>query len=92
MRFSLKTLLAATSLAALGCVGVFYASRVMAAWFFTAALFAILFAAVAALVREGPKRAYWIGFTVFSAPYFMISIYGDVRPILGSDGQIIAWE
>ncbi|HJQ79485.1 MAG TPA: hypothetical protein VJ828_05995 [Lacipirellulaceae bacterium] len=92
MRFSLKTLLAAFSLVAIGCVGVFYASRVMAAWFFTAALFVLLLALVAALVRKNAARAYWFGFTVFGAPYFLISIYGDVRPILNRDGQIIAWE
>jgi uncharacterized membrane protein YeaQ/YmgE (transglycosylase-associated protein family) len=92
MRFSLKTLLAASSLVVLGCVGVFYASRVMAAWFFTAALLVLLFALVAALVRKSAARAYWIGFTVFGIPYFLISIYGDVRPILNRDGQIIAWE
>jgi hypothetical protein len=92
MQFSLKTLLSASSLIALGCVGVFYASRVMAAWFFTATLFVMLLALVAALVRARAERAYWIGFTVFGIPYFLISIYGDVRPILNRDGEIIAWE
>ena len=93
MRFSMMTMLTAFTLIALGCVGVFYASRVMAAWFFTAALFAILFATVAALVRKGPKRAYWIGFAVFGVPYFLISMYGDVRPILNRDGrEVRAWE
>jgi hypothetical protein len=92
MRFSLKSLLAATLLVALGCVGVFYASRVMAAWFFTATLLALLFATVAALVRRRAARAYWIGFTVFGAPYFLISIFGDVRPIVNRDGQVSAWE
>jgi hypothetical protein len=92
MQFSLKTLLAASSLIALGCVGVFYASRIMAAWFFTATLIVMLSALVLALVRERAERAYWIGFTVFGIPYFFISIFGDVRPILNRDGQIIAWE
>ena len=92
MRFSIRTMFVGFSLVALGCVGVFYASRVMAAWFFTAALIVILFAAAAEFLKHDAARAYWVGFTVFGIPYFLISIFGDVRPIVNRDGQVSAWE
>jgi hypothetical protein len=77
MRFSLKTLLAATTLVALGCVGVLYANAMWSALFTTAAFLFVLFGVLAAVLRRGRARAFWIGFAVFGAGYFGLAIFGE---------------
>jgi hypothetical protein len=77
MRFSLKSLLAATTLVALGCVGVLCANAIWSALFTTAAFLSVLFGIVAAMLRHGRARAFWIGFSVFGAGYFGLATFGE---------------
>jgi hypothetical protein len=71
--FSLKTLLLATSAAAIGLTALLQASPI---WvdvigLFTAML--LLTALVAAIYREGGQRAFWIGCTIFAWGYVYVA-------------------
>lgn len=79
MRYSLKTLLASFALIMVSSAALLYPNRIWAACFFTAILLMVLTGIVAALVRRGPARAYWIGFCVFAGTYFLLSNYGEVQ-------------
>jgi hypothetical protein len=43
--------------------------------FYTFGLLAISFAAIAALYRHGPQRAYWVGFVIVFTSYFVHAIW-----------------
>jgi hypothetical protein len=77
MRFSLKALLALTTLVALGCVGVLYANAMWSAAFTTAAFLAILYGVVAANLKGRSEWAFWVGFAVFGVGYFVLVNYVD---------------
>jgi hypothetical protein len=73
MRFSIKTLLAATALVAASISGLLYANAVWAACFYTGAALVVVIGVTAALVRRGPTQAYWVGFALFGAGYLFLS-------------------
>jgi hypothetical protein len=77
VRFSIKTLLATSTIVALGCAGLFVASPGWATAFFSGALGIVLASTVFALVGKWPRRAYWIGFAVFANGCFWLSMYVD---------------
>jgi hypothetical protein len=75
-RYSLKQLLLATSIVAVGCVALRNASS---AW--VAAMFGLTFvvlggASLCAVFRDGHRRAFWIGFAACGWLYVMVLMYG----------------
>jgi hypothetical protein len=77
MRYSIKTLLAVCTLVAVSCAGLIVATSAWAAAFFTGALLLVLASIVAAIVRRGPARAWWIGFAILANGYFWLAMYVD---------------
>lgn len=73
LRFSIKTLLAAFTVVAVCCAGLTFANNAWANFFYTAALTMVLVGVVAAVVRRGPTRAFWIGFAVFATGHFVMA-------------------
>ena len=77
MRFSLKSMLVAFAYIALSCMGLLYANRTWGACFFTGTLLLILLGIVAAFIRRGSAKAFWIGFAIFSGVYFWVAMFGE---------------
>jgi hypothetical protein len=64
-----------TTLAAITFGGLSYAGSLLADLFYSAAVAMILIGLVAALVRKGPKRAFWTGFAVAAVAYMWLTLY-----------------
>jgi len=86
MQFSLKSFLLAIALIASTCAGLLFATRMWAACFFSAVFLLLLFGVIAAIVRTGSKRAYWIGFTICGGVYFLFAVFADSQPHFGGSG------
>jgi hypothetical protein len=52
---------------------------------------AILFATLAVYFRRGPDRVFWIGFTTFSAGYFLLSGAHHHREFYNPSGALAEW-
>jgi hypothetical protein len=74
-RFSLLGLGGLVTLIALGCAAVVYANTWVSAAVWWATFLILMVATLAALVRQSPERAWWIGFSLFGW-LFVLSIYG----------------
>jgi hypothetical protein len=79
MRFSLKTMLAASAFIAVSVAGLHYANLPWAAFFYTAAFLSVLTGIVGSLVCSWPTRAFWIGFAVFGGGYFWLALIHEAR-------------
>jgi len=74
MRFSLKTMLVATTAVAVTCYSLLYATPWLGDFYYTAALATIMLGIVAAIQRQGERRAFWLGFSLVAATYVWFSI------------------
>jgi hypothetical protein len=74
-RFSLKQLLLATAIVALGCVALRNANATWVAAMFGLAWLALAASLLLALYREGPIRAFWIGFATLGWLYMLLLLY-----------------
>lgn len=86
-RFSIRQLLAATALVALGCFALLNASPIVAAAMMSAVAVLLLAAVVLSIYRTGDKRAFWIGFALFGWAYLLLC-YG---PILTENNSPFGW-
>jgi uncharacterized membrane protein YgcG len=68
------TLLGATALVAVGCTALINASNLWAITLHTAIVGVMLIAILRSIYREGARRAFWIGFSLFGWVY-MILVY-----------------
>jgi hypothetical protein len=92
MRFSMKSMLATFVFVAVSFFGVLYANAFLATCFTTAAFLIVLCGILAAMLCVGRARAYWIGFAVFGAGYFLLAMFGERLIDPGSQSAIIVVE
>ncbi|MEX0641500.1 MAG: hypothetical protein WD468_02300 [Pirellulales bacterium] len=92
MRFSMKSMLAAFTFVAISCGGMLYANSFLATCFATAAFLIVMFGILAAILRAGRVRAFWTGFAVFGAGYFLLAMFGERLIDPGSQSAIIVVE
>jgi hypothetical protein len=71
MRFSLKRLFLISTLAALACAALIFASPWWGAVCFTASVVLILASFVLAYAATGATRAFWIGVAIFGCGYWL---------------------
>jgi len=76
-RFSIRQLLAATAIVAVGCLALVKPSALLAAATMGAVALALLAAVILSIYRSGDKRAFWLGFTVFGWSYLLLC-YGPI--------------
>jgi len=77
LNFSTRTLLVATAFVGAGCATILHPNLFISSGLFLVAVVLLLVGIVAALVRKGPARAYWIGFVVFGVSYFSLAMHWD---------------
>jgi hypothetical protein len=75
MKFSLQKLFVLITAAAVTCFGLVYANPLFADLYYTACVAAISGGVVAAVARQGERRAYWIGFVVVAGAYFGQTVF-----------------
>lgn len=83
-QFSLWWLLGLTTFAAIGCLALANASGTWAMSLHSAMLGLLLVAILSAAFRDGPVRAFWVGFAVWGWIYLAMA-FGSLRSSL-SDG------
>jgi len=88
MRFSLKYLFLITTLAALACAALIFASPWWSAICFTASVGLILASFVLAYAAIGAARAYWIGFAVLGCGYWMVLELPIAHSLSDSEWQV----
>src|SRR5438876_2766461 len=76
-RFTIRKLLAATAVVALGCLALLKSSDMVAAAMMGAVALMLMAGIVLAIYRLGDARAFWIGFAVFGWSYLFLC-YGPV--------------
>jgi hypothetical protein len=100
LSFSIRALLVSTAIVGAGCSTVLHGNALLTSGLFLFAVVSLLFGIVAALVRRGPARDYWIGFVVFGVGYFGLALHWDravARPDNSSYGyrfpitNVIVW-
>jgi len=79
-RFSIRTLMAFVVLIAAGIVALKTATAVSAEIVVLLTLSAVGTAILGAIFTRGPKQAWWIGFTLFSAGYFALQFTSIIDP------------
>ncbi|MBI3465756.1 MAG: hypothetical protein HY000_22290 [Planctomycetes bacterium] len=72
LRFSLLGLMVAVVLAAVACAALRYASELWASAVLTAAIGMLLVSVLGMVLRRGPVRAFWFGFTLFGSAYLIL--------------------
>jgi hypothetical protein len=72
LRISLSTVLAIVAVVALGLAGMVSASRLATAAMGTVTLALLLAAILAAWLRAGSDRAFWVGFALFGWTYLVL--------------------
>jgi hypothetical protein len=77
IRFSMRAILAATALIAVDIVSILHPHPLLSAALVVAAGLRVLVGIVAAIVRRGPARAYWVGLAVFGVAYFALCTVWD---------------
>ncbi len=74
-RFSLKQLLLATALVAVGCVALRSANTTWVGVMFGLTWLALAASLLLALYRDGPSRAFWVGFAALGWLYLLLLMY-----------------
>ena len=76
-RFSIRHLLIATAVIAVGCFALLNASPIVAAAMTGAVALLLVATVVLSIYRTGDKRAFWIGFAIFGWSYLLLC-YGPI--------------
>ena len=86
LRFSLLSLMGAVLVAAVACAALRFASELWASAVLTATIGMLLVGVLGMVLRRGPARAFWFGFTLFGSSYLILVFapwfYNNVRPQL----------
>jgi hypothetical protein len=89
IRFSIGSLLVAVLAAGVGFAALRESTDVWDSGVFTVAVASFLLAALLALHREGPRRAFWLGFALFGGTYLVASLLPSVESrLLTSRGLV----
>jgi len=86
-RFSIRQLLIATALVAVGCLAILNATPIVASAMMGAVALLLVAAIVLSIYRTGDKRAFWIGFAIFGWSYLLLC-YG---PIFTENNSPFGW-
>jgi hypothetical protein len=78
-RFSIRHLLTATALVALGCLALLKSSALLAAAMMASIALSLVAAIILAIYRTGDARAFWLGFSVVGWIYLLLC-YGPLFP------------
>lgn len=96
IRFSMRCLLIAIVVVAIGCAAVAYPSRSWASGLFSAVLLLLAFATLGAAVSRGAERAAWCGFAWFGWLYLVCAcgpwFDRQVGPQLPTTRLIRIWD
>jgi hypothetical protein len=84
LRFTLVHLLLLTFFAAVAAAAITHPTELWATSLYTAMLLSLMLAIVAALVTSGPRRAFFTGFAVFGATYFLL-VSGPFAATVGEE-------
>ncbi|MBI1904550.1 MAG: hypothetical protein HYS13_25935 [Planctomycetia bacterium] len=84
LKFTLVHLLLLTFFAAVAAAAITHPTELWATSLYTAMLLALMVAIVAALVSSGPRRAFFTGFAVFGATYFLL-VSGPFAATVGEE-------
>jgi len=87
-RFSIRQLLAATAIVAVGCLALVKPSALLAAVTMGVVALALLAAVILSIYRSGDKGAFWLGFTIFGWSYLLLC-YG---PIFTENNSPFGWN
>jgi len=73
LRFSLATLMCAVCASAFACAALRFASELWASLVFTVTFGLLLVGVLGVALRQGPARAFWLGFSVFGWAYVVLA-------------------
>ena len=84
LRFSLLSLMGAVLVVAVACAALRFASELWASAVLTTTIGMLLVGVLGSVLRRGPARAFWFGFTLFGSAYLILAFapwcYANVRP------------
>jgi hypothetical protein len=87
-RFSIRQLLTATALVALGCLALLKSSTLLASGMLGGVALSLVAAIVLAIYRSADSRAFWVGFAIFGWSYLLFC-YG---PIFTNNNGPFGWR
>jgi hypothetical protein len=79
-RYSIGSLLILIAIAAVGMAALRYPSRLWASTIYTVAAVVLISGVSNAILGNGVRRAYWLGFSLFGGAYFFLTL-GSNRPV-----------
>jgi hypothetical protein len=91
IRFPIAGLMLAVLVVALGLAALRNASEVWAGVMFLFTCAVLCLAIVGAICRDGPRRAWWLGFSLFGWGYLLLSLWSTVSLPTMALLDVIAW-
>jgi hypothetical protein len=92
IRFPIAGLMLAVLVVALGLAALRNASEVWAGVMFLFTCAVLCLAIVGAICRDGPRRAWWLGFALFGWGYLLLSLWSKVNlPTMALLDAIASW-